>query len=214
MTPLDKAREALAAVELKPCPFCGGEAIWAFPESLKGREYHGVGCKPCMFILPRRYLDKVEAAAAWNRRAEHERLTDRVAKLEGALRGPVAAFWEKCIAADDLSEDIDGSDLDALAEAIEVGYPVIWTAEQVANLDEFQKAGRMHPFTCGTKEKHPPLDDCGDVPDDELFATERGWKCPTCDYRQFWAHDFMLDGSAVKAARALLTPAEGAEDGR
>ena len=26
----------------------------------------------------------------------------------------------------------------------------------------------------------------------QLLATPNGWFCPACDYRQTWAHDFML----------------------
>lgn len=59
-----------------------------------------------------------------------------------------------------------------------------FTPEQVEALNAYQHAGRMHPFTCA--HEHP----------DErpvLVATIDGWQCPdtACDYRQFWAHDFM-----------------------
>jgi len=67
----------------------------------------------------------------------------------------------------------------------------IWTHEQVHNLNEYQVAGVMHPFTCGNE--HPG--------DKELVATVRGWICTGCDYTQDWAHSFMIDGSAVDAAR-------------
>lgn len=63
-----------------------------------------------------------------------------------------------------------------------------WTQEQIEALNRFQKSGSFHPFTCGgnrTDEKH--LDGEG-----ILVATEDGWICPYCDYRQDWAHDFMF----------------------
>jgi len=66
-----------------------------------------------------------------------------------------------------------------------------WTDEQVEALNNYQRAGRFHPFTCGNRDdgKHPhepELQDHG-----VLRATSEGWVCPFCDYKQFWAHDFM-----------------------
>jgi len=55
-----------------------------------------------------------------------------------------------------------------------------WTKEQVENLNRFQKFEYTHPFTCGNNG-------CGD----ELVAHEEGWKCPSCDYTQDWAHEHM-----------------------
>lgn len=66
----------------------------------------------------------------------------------------------------------------------------IFTPEQVASLNEYQKSGTFHPFTCGgnrTDEHH--LDGEG-----ILVATEDGWICPYCDYKQDWAHEWMKDG--------------------
>ena len=68
---------------------------------------------------------------------------------------------------------------------------MIFTEEQVKSLNEYQKNGFMHPFTCGgrrTDEKH--LDGEG-----LLVATVDGWICPYCDYTQDWAHGFMMDWS-------------------
>ncbi len=64
-----------------------------------------------------------------------------------------------------------------------------FTQEQVDALNEWQKNGRFHPFTCGndrTNEKH--LDGEG-----LLVATLEGWICPFCDYKQNWAHSFMAE---------------------
>lgn len=55
-----------------------------------------------------------------------------------------------------------------------------------------QKLGlrpRLHPFTCGNRDNHPEL--AGDK--GILVPTVRGWICPFCDYRQDWAHDFMME---------------------
>lgn len=60
---------------------------------------------------------------------------------------------------------------------------VPWTAEQVDALNQYQRAGFMHPFTC------PGHDGGGDT---DLVATRAGWICCHCDYRQDWAHEFML----------------------
>jgi hypothetical protein len=81
-----------------------------------------------------------------------------------------------------------------------------WSAEQVANLNAWQKNRRFHPFTCGGQrndaehnayaEAHPGADR------GQLVATEQGWICPVpgCGYTQQWAHSFML------APRAIATP--------
>lgn len=68
-------------MELKPCPFCGGEAkAWEYedeqdvfdPISLglidtRCIVYHCVGCNSCEIVISR--LSKDDAAAAWNARA-------------------------------------------------------------------------------------------------------------------------------------------------
>jgi hypothetical protein len=61
-----------------------------------------------------------------------------------------------------------------------------WTADQVDNLNRYQRLAAYHPFTCGRRDEHP--DDPG-----VLVATPEGWDCPAdgCDYRQGWAHPFM-----------------------
>lgn len=61
-----------------------------------------------------------------------------------------------------------------------------WTPEQVAALNKWQHNHRFHPFTCGSDSRHRVL-----------VATENGWICKDCDYRQDWAHDFMgRDGNS------------------
>lgn len=63
-----------------------------------------------------------------------------------------------------------------------------WTPEQVAALNEFQRAGWMHPFTCGNPHVGPPP---------TLAARPDGWRCTKigCSYQQDWAHAFMADPS-------------------
>lgn len=60
-----------------------------------------------------------------------------------------------------------------------------FTAEEVEALNAWQQ---RHPFTCGRCRDASawPL-----TSQHELVATKDGWVCPTCDYTQDWAHDFM-----------------------
>lgn len=51
-------------IELKPCPFCGGEARFA-----GGEVFDWVSCTSCR-AESRCECSKVEAAEAWNRRAD------------------------------------------------------------------------------------------------------------------------------------------------
>jgi len=73
-----------------------------------------------------------------------------------------------------------------------------WSDEQVAKLNEWQRCSRVHPFTCGgdrtdAAHKRYAAEHGGDF--GQLLATPDGWVCPVCDYRQAWAHDFMLKGA-------------------
>lgn len=64
---------------------------------------------------------------------------------------------------------------------------MIFTEEEVKSINEYQRSGAFHPFTCGgnrTDEKH--LDGEG-----ILVATSDGLICPYCDYRQDWVHSWM-----------------------
>lgn len=60
-----------------------------------------------------------------------------------------------------------------------------FTPEQVNALNIWQN-GPVHPFTCGNDHEG----------DRDLVATESGWICPTCEYKQKWAHEFMLQPPA------------------
>ncbi len=73
-----------------------------------------------------------------------------------------------------------------------------FTPEQVAALNRWQQNENGHPFTCanGRDEKH--LDGEG-----VLVATQEGWVCPYCDYKQDWAHDFMAERPSYGAARLI-----------
>lgn len=60
-----------------------------------------------------------------------------------------------------------------------------WTMEQVDALNNFQRSGVMHGFTCG---------ECRAL----LLATPSGWICSNDNYRQHWAHDFMADPETIQ----------------
>lgn len=61
-----------------------------------------------------------------------------------------------------------------------------FTPGQVESINNFQNEGRFHEFTCPSSDDHT----LGRV----LVATEEGLQCPSCDYRQFWVHEFMANG--------------------
>jgi len=68
---------------------------------------------------------------------------------------------------------------------------MIFTPEEVVNLNDYQRSGQFHPFTCGNGDdpNHPhPYGGNG-----VLVATVRGWICPFCDYAQNWAHEFIKE---------------------
>jgi hypothetical protein len=76
---------------------------------------------------------------------------------------------------------------------------MIFTPDEVKSLNEYQQAGYFHPFTCGgnrTDEKH--LDGEG-----ILVATENGWECPYCSFRQDWAHESMKNWNWKKSYLAM-----------
>lgn len=71
-----------------------------------------------------------------------------------------------------------------------------FTPEQVASLNDFQKSGVMHPFTCGPCRDGAPGTRDADgnwISDRCLTATVAGWICETCDYTQQWAWAWMAD---------------------
>lgn len=84
-----------------------------------------------------------------------------------------------------------------------------WPKDVVDKLNQQQKSGEFHPYTCGNcrdklgiyyarnkvtgEERHigllgkPVGDEEVVIHDRELVATENGWICPTCDYKQGWS---------------------------
>lgn len=59
--------------ELKPCPFCGGEADISRWGGFLSQYYYIVQCKECVGMVmtkPSVNASEAEAIEAWNRRAE------------------------------------------------------------------------------------------------------------------------------------------------
>lgn len=73
--------------------------------------------------------------------------------------------------------------------------------EQVRSLNQFQKSGRMHPFTCPRVHHEDTV---------VLSAATSGWWCPEkgCTYKQNWAHAFMADGSFLDLINEVEPPSE------
>ncbi len=67
----------------------------------------------------------------------------------------------------------------------------IWTDEEVERLNKRQQDGSKHPYTCpGYHSDFQSLLYGGTVFDTSriLTATNYGWVCDICNYRQLWAH--------------------------
>lgn len=109
-----------------------------------------------------------------------------------ALRNLLNACY-RADAREELDGEIDGSLLDAASEALDLEFPIIWTGEQVAMLKVRQEDPSQHPYTCGGERGDAmhlaQAEEDGDRDSGVLFPTRRGWKCPACDYRQFWSHE-------------------------
>jgi hypothetical protein len=76
-----------------------------------------------------------------------------------------------------------------------------FTAEQVESLNGYQHSIAGHPFTCPRQHREGGAH--------VLVASEDGWECRgflrtiPCDFRQFWAHGFMADGSWRQMSAAI-----------
>ena len=65
-------------IELKPCPFCGGEAVIKTNPDIPGLNGYQIGCesKPTQYVCPgcisgsTYYWNKEMAITSWNRRAK------------------------------------------------------------------------------------------------------------------------------------------------
>lgn len=72
-----------------------------------------------------------------------------------------------------------------------------FTQEQVDKLNDYQRNGKMHPFTCCSpsdiKECKRRSGEGSTYEEKEgiLIATVEGWVCPCGKYKQDWSHSFM-----------------------
>lgn len=64
--------------------------------------------------------------------------------------------------------------------------PAIWTVEQEAVVEEFQRAGLFHPYTCGGGG--------GKCPGVVMRATLAGLRCPSCGRMQTDVEGWVLTG--------------------
>lgn len=87
-----------------------------------------------------------------------------------------------------------------------------WTQETVDALNERQKSGTVHPYTCGGNRTDAAHLDGEGV----LVATVNGWMCPYCDYRQDWfhedQHELFRSRDAAAGGRHLLEKQVKASD--
>lgn len=92
--------------ELKPCPFCGGEAEYHFDKGQTGEVYGWVGCNQCDAMschidVRSMQPEETHPIDAWNTRADEARiaaLEAEVARLRGVLREiaePIAAMQDR-----------------------------------------------------------------------------------------------------------------------
>lgn len=79
----------------------------------------------------------------------------------------------------------------------------IWTDEQVANLNRYQRSAVFHPYTCvnyhGRKDRN-------------LMATPWGWVCPNCDYTGTKAMEMMLNFTEDEYRKHRLSTEERSKD--
>lgn len=64
-----------------------------------------------------------------------------------------------------------------------------WTEEIVSALNDYQRSGMFHPFTCPAHLSGEHI----------LVAKSAGWYCgdQSCSYHQTWAHAFMADRTTL-----------------
>ena len=59
---------------------------------------------------------------------------------------------------------------------------IVFTAEEVDEINEYQNSGKYHPLTC--EHGHGALE-----------ATYAGLICPVCGYTQTWIHGWIRTGN-------------------
>ena len=93
------------SIELKPCPFCGGEAsLYGGTNFETARSAYYVECSdPLCPVCPTTptadliaYKTEAKAAEAWNTRAERTCVVEEVVKRERALGAPTWDYQLSC----------------------------------------------------------------------------------------------------------------------
>jgi len=80
--------------ELKPCPFCGGEAETLTAESMNGGYLFGIMCNDCR-SRGDVYDNEAEAISAWNSRAERTcRIEWRYGNQYCTCCGEMVGTWD------------------------------------------------------------------------------------------------------------------------
>lgn len=78
-----------------------------------------------------------------------------------------------------------------------------FTPEQVTNINNWQFAGVVHPFTCMS----PDIAKCerrNEISQGILIAHAQGFVCPCGEYTQTWCHDYMADFACLARTKALV----------
>lgn len=81
--------------DLKPCPFCGGEAV---TENRHNRwtDWWKVKCMDCNASLNERYEYEFEAVAAWNTRKPMEAVVAELEEMKCYESGCLGVSCDKC----------------------------------------------------------------------------------------------------------------------
>lgn len=91
-----------------------------------------------------------------------------------------------------------------------------FTPEQVTALNQQQRHGEFHPFTCGGDRGDAAHREYAAANGDRdlglLVATENGWRCPVCGYTQGWAHGFMATPAPTPTGFAALIASKPDEE--
>lgn len=72
-------------LKLKPCPFCGGEAIRGIACHVNEDYAFRVECRECKIVTPF-YDTEADAIKAWNRRAERTAKVEKVTRVSSVIR--------------------------------------------------------------------------------------------------------------------------------
>lgn len=85
----------MSTLKLKPCPFCGGEAV---TENHHNRytDWWEVKCTDCSTAMNERYEYEFEAVEAWNTRKPMDSILEKIEEVRNApdVKSPYNNGWE------------------------------------------------------------------------------------------------------------------------